>query len=261
MKIILKSKKEELEYTRLKITNNFVESSKIKKCNEIDIVAPTMCPICGSIEIAGEFKLNSIGGPVGAQKKFIRLKFCKNHKKWVEENKNKKIILPFFILFFSIIFLLFFLSAFFDNIIVLIIGILGMIIIPFSWLYYAFKVTKYQRNLKNYIIMQYSEPESIISIKRSDWMNEFCKLNQCLEDKLDLELVKEIKEKYHKNLLMFEIILPVLIVGTVILVLLGQIIIVWYLIPIIIVLAILFVGRDIYYRNKIYKMKALDYWI
>jgi len=92
-------------------------------------------------------------------------------------------------------------------------------------------------------------------------MNEFCKLNQCLEDKLDLELVKEIKEKYHKNLLMFEIILPVLIVGTVILVLLGQIIIVWYLIPIIIVLAILFVGRDIYYRNQIYKMKALDYWI
>ena len=66
--------KNELEFKRFQIPNNFVISPKGKITKEISIKSPKLCPICGNEEIIGDFKLNSDN-----YKKFVKVFMCKDH--------------------------------------------------------------------------------------------------------------------------------------------------------------------------------------
>ncbi len=115
--------------------------------------------------------------------------------------------------------------------------------------------------MENFIVLQYSNTYSIISIKRSDWADEFKKLNQCEEDKLDLKLDEKIRKKYSKNLKKFIVIITTLISLLIISIIFQIVIIILPLTILLIILVLFFVGKDIEYRKKIDKMKANEYRI
>ena len=170
---------------RFKISNNFVISPKRKKSNEISIVPPEICPICGSKEIAGDFKLY----PENTYKKFLSIFLCKDHYK--SSYLTSKFIggCPCFILIVILI-LAYFLTPLF---LIFVIGGIAALIFIF---YTLFKVMKFMDAINKNITLRFSSKESIISIKRADWANEFQNLNQCDEYIFDYNLTKESREKW-----------------------------------------------------------------
>ena len=72
-----------------------MENPEKKGKNQILIIAPQICPVCGDKEVAGEFKLNSSG--IRNQKTFVNLLMCKEHIKWYDKSKNRRVTSTFFI--------------------------------------------------------------------------------------------------------------------------------------------------------------------
>jgi hypothetical protein len=110
-----------------------------------------------------------------------------------------------------------------------------------------------------HILFQFYRDGSIFSIKRSDWAEEFQKLNDCEEDKLDLELAKRLYEKVKHSIFVFLIVGLISIIGT----LISLILQLQSLSNIIILLvtgAIFFFGiKIIYHEIKFELLKAEDF--
>jgi len=172
----------------------FVFPSKInpthKKTNkfELSVNIPEICPICGSKEIRGTIKIFNKGISkiddrlISIQKanKFINLNICKEHIYLTEINFIKEYI----ILFSSVLFCFFYFLIFFDP-------ILTTIIITIGGLYSVINSEKKHTKLRiidKYINLNYLPEYSIISIRRSDWAEEFRNLNQSEEYKQGISL-------------------------------------------------------------------------
>ncbi len=259
---INKSSNNGFNFKRFKIPTKLVDAYDGKKNDIIYINPPELCPICGSKEIAGKVKLPGLGGSFGEKQKYISVLMCKEHGQLAKKSNSPRFLYIMCILFISIFLLIRFLSELINNSIILIslAGILGGSG-AFISLYILYKDIRFQGVLEDYIVLQYSNTDSIISIKRSDWAEEFKKLNEHYEDKLDLELVEEIKRKYYKNMKKFVIVISSLMIFLVISLILQLIIIVLPLTLILVILAFYFVGKDIQYRGIMNKMNAKDYGI
>ena len=210
MKQIIKSPINDIEYKRFKIPNNFVSTLKGKRSNEISIVPPKICPICGKKDVEGEFKIKTYG------KKFMIILLCREHS--VLAKKDQKPIhlvlsLISFILVILFMPILFLLTNIFITLIVF--GIILSIFI-FS-IYKGVRGAKDIDLILEYINLKYFKTFSIVLIKRLDWADEFESLNKVKEYKIDLELIKELKKKKHQSLINLGIIVTIYIGGVIIL--------------------------------------------
>ncbi len=260
---INKSSNNEFKFKRFKIPTKLVDAYNGKKKDVIYINPPELCPICGSKELAGMVKLPGLGGSFGEKQKYISVLMCKEHGQLAKKSNSPRFLYIMCILFISIFLLIRFLSELINNSIILIslAGILGGCG-AFISLYILYKDIRFQGVLEDYIVLQYSNTDSIISVKRSDWAEEFKKLNDHYEeDKLDLELVEEIKRKYYKNMKKFAIVISSLMIFLIISLILQLLIVVLPLTLILVILAFYFVGKDIQYRGIMDKMNAKDYGI
>ncbi len=172
----------------------FVFLSKVnathKKTNKFELSAniPEICPICGNKDIIGTikifnkgiFKIDDRTISITTAKKFINLNICKEHIYLTEINFKKENI----ILFSSVLFCLIYFLIFFDP-------LLTTIIITIGGLYSFFSSEKKYTKLRiidENIYFNYLLEHSIISIRRSDWAEDFKKLNQCKEYKQGISL-------------------------------------------------------------------------
>ena len=176
------------ETKRFKIPNKFVISHKGKKSNEISIVPPKICPICGKKDVESEFKIKIYG------KKFMIILLCREHS--VVAKKAQKPI-PIVLSLISFILIILFMPILFLLINVFITLIVFGIILSF----FIFSIYKGVRGAKHvdlileYINLKYFKTFSIVIIKRLDWADEFKRLNLAKEYKKDLELIEELKKK------------------------------------------------------------------
>ncbi len=183
---INKSSNNEFKFKRFKFPTKLVNSYDRKKKDVIYINPPELCPICGSKEIAGTVKLPGLGGKFGEKQKYFSVLMCKEHGQLAKKSNSPKFLYIMCITFISIFLIIRLLSELINNSIILIslTGILGGSG-AFISLYILYKDFRFQGVLEDYIVLQYSNTNSIISVKRSDWAEEFKKLNEYYEDKLD----------------------------------------------------------------------------
>ena len=174
--------KDKWRFKRFSFPSNLDSSQGKKHHSKLVVNIPERCPICGSKEIRGSIKIfnkeisqkDYITISIQRVNKFINLNICKEHIYLTEINFKKE-----YIILFSSALLGFFLIFYFSP-------LLGAIIIIIGVLYSLFsddKKTEKIRIIDKYVNFDYFPEYSIISIKRSDWAEEFRKLNQCEEYK------------------------------------------------------------------------------
>jgi len=197
------------EIIRFKIPNKFVISHKGKRTNEISIVPPKLCPICGKKDAENEFKINTYG------RKFMIILLCREHSILAKKaQKPIPIVLSLisFILFIIFMPILFLLTNIFITLIVF--GIILSFLI--FYIYKGARGTKHVDIILEYINLKYFKTLSIVIIKRMDWSDEFKILNLAKEYKIDLELIEELKKKKHRSLINLGIMVIIYISGVII---------------------------------------------
>ena len=178
------------EYTRFQIPNNFVISPKGKETKEISVISPKICPICGSKDIFEKLKLESTD-----YKKFITIFMCEDHYKPYLSSNFKFACYPFFYVI-AILILAFILYELTSTL--LIFGLGGIIAVAvFGYKLYKRAISK--DLLQKSIELRHSKKESIISIKRPDWANEFQKLNKFDDYSFDVDLAKYFENKWKQT--------------------------------------------------------------
>jgi len=163
--------------------------------NHIPINIPTMCPICGHLNIEGYFKYKI------KNKEEIKIFLCEKHY-WNLEKKpsfiNNKIdlILILGFILISISGILIYLSTQNLNIIIFS-GILiangGLLFSVYSFKKF-FENYNYNRHIAkiyDHVRLGFSKDSVLIRIKNSDWEREFKRLNDWKEIPYDSEVIKE----------------------------------------------------------------------
>ena len=167
-----------MNFKRFVVPSKINPAHKKTKKFELSVNIPEICPICGSKEIRGAIKIfnketsKRDERTISIQKanKFINLNICKDHIYLTEINFKKESI----ILFSSVVLGFFYFFIFFDPILTTILIIIGGLYSVNS----NEKKRKKLRIIDKYVNFDYFPEYSIISIKRSDWAEEFRNLNQ-----------------------------------------------------------------------------------
>ena len=174
----------ELNFKRYVVPSKINPTHKKSNKFELSVNIPEICPICGNKEIRGTIKIFNKGisqiddRTISIQKanKFINLNICKEHSYLTEINFKKEYI----ILFSSVLFCFFYFLIFFDPILTTVIMTIGVLYTIFS----NEKKREKIRIIDKYINLDYLPEYSIISIRRSDWAEDFRNLNECEEYKI-----------------------------------------------------------------------------
>ncbi|TFG24680.1 MAG: hypothetical protein EU529_03510 [Promethearchaeota archaeon] len=250
------------EKKRFKIPNRFVSSPKRKERNEIKIIPPNICPICGKTNVDEKYKLRSRSYNF---RKYITIFMCGTHIQFNEKTKFLRLLN--FISIFTILLIISLLllniisSSFTGPIIYLIIPIICALF-SFNIIKGGFKLTWIQDLEKKYVNFKFYRKYSIISIRRLDWANEFKNLNQTSEYKLDLELIEELKKKRNRSAIYIGIMATICIPGIIFSFLLLGLGIIPYIIAYFIgyFLYFLLIGATIFFVIKLayYTMETLD---
>ena len=195
MKIIIISSDNNSEINRFKIPNIFVSSPKGKKRNEIEIIPPNICPICGKTDVDKNYEIKSSSYNF---RKFITILMCSRHIQVKEKTNFSKLLhfVPIFIILFmiSLLFLKIITISFTSLFIFLIVPII-CVSFTYNIIKGGNKLALNQKFINKYITLKVYRVYSIISIIRLDWAKEFKNLNQTSEHKLDLELIEVLKKK------------------------------------------------------------------
>lgn len=250
------------EKKRFKIPNRYISSPKRKERNEIKIIPPNICPICGKTNVDDKHKLKSRSYNF---RKFITIFMCGTHIQFNE--KTKLLRLLNFISIFTILLIISLLllniipSSFTGSIIYLIIPII-CVLLSFNLIKGGFKLTLIQNLENKYINFKFYRKYSIISIRRLDWANEFKNLNQTSEYKLNLELIEELKKKRNRSAIYLGIMATICIQGIIFSFLLLGLGIIPYIVADIIVNFLYFflIGAIMFFVIKFayYTIKTLD---
>jgi len=239
------------EVKRFKIPNKFVISHKGKRTNEISIVLPKICPICGKRDPDGKFKLKSTNRP----RKYITILMCRVHKGFTEKVKNSKFLLLILISIIFFIISLLFLNLLINSIIFLIV----LLAIPTICVFSTYEAIKRGYSLKfinEHINLKYYRTYSIISIKILEWANEFEDLNPLSEHISNLELIEELKNKRNRSLKNLGIVALIGISGMIISISLINLRIITIILYIVLLGAIcLFLSMTCYYHTEIPEKK------
>ncbi len=192
MLTITKLSENGLNFKRFFFPSKIEPSQENKNQSKLLINIPERCPICGNKDIGGTIKIFNQGTTkrddrtisIQRTNKFINLNICKEHSYLTKINTKRegKIMIFFGLLFVFSIFFFF---------VALIFPVIGLIIFLIGALYSLSSVGKKQKKLEiidENIYFNYLLEHSIISIRRSDWAEDFKKLNQCKEYKQGISL-------------------------------------------------------------------------
>jgi hypothetical protein len=183
------------EFERVQIPNNFVVSPKGKQTNEIYIVPPKICPICGNKEGLGKYKLRS-----QESYKFIKLYFCEEHKILANYDKTPKLILYIFVYALSFIIVTLIIAQLVNDIVIIVGGLTSVALLFLFITIIYLKGWRDEKLLREHFVFQFSKNDSFLLIKRRDWAMEFKMLNTYnVEGKVIYDEIQNLERKWFKN--------------------------------------------------------------
>ncbi len=237
------SKRENIKFDNslnLEEYSKFELKTELKRSIEkIPINIPTMCPICGCIEIEGYFNYKL------KNKKYIKIPLCKDYytklgqKPSLIDNKIDIILLLSIVLFLFSGILIYILTLNVFTVILIAISIPLFVYIIKK----IFEKTRYNINsgkINEYVRLGYSKEYIVISIKNPEWANEFRILNSWKEIPYNSEGIKTHREKGLKwaiiLVLWIIISIPVTIISSIYFAIYGKLIVYFFVfIPIFII--------------------------
>ncbi len=192
---INKNKRENIKFDNLLHQTEeyrlFELKTKIEQnATHIPINTPTMCPICGRLNVEGYFKLKI------KNKEDIKIFLCYKHymfgKKPSLFNNKIDIILILSLLLFSISGILIFMIT--QNLsiftVILLLNSIPLFVYIFRKIIEISKYNLYIGNINEYVRLGFLNDSIVIRIKNSDWESEFKRLNDWKEIPYNSEEIK-----------------------------------------------------------------------
>ena len=174
------------EYRLFKLKTKIEQNS-----THIPINTPTMCPICGRLNVEGHFKLKI------KNKEDIKIFLCYKHyrefgKKPSLFNNKIDIILILSLVLFSISGILIYIITQNLNIftVILIVGSIPLFVYILRKIIEISKYNLYIGNINEHVRLGFSNDSIVIRIKNSDWEKEFKRLNDWNEIPYNSEEIK-----------------------------------------------------------------------
>lgn len=194
------------EYRLLELKTKSEQNTK-----QIPINIPSMCPICGHLNVEGYFRYKI------KNKEEIKIYLCENHYRKLGKkpsfisNRIDLILIVAFILISisgSFIYISTYISTQNLNLIIFS-GILiangGLLFSVYSFkkLFENYSYNQYIGKIYEHVRLGFSKDSVLIRIKNSDWEREFKQLNDWKEIPYDSELIKEHRKKGLKWVIVF----------------------------------------------------------
>lgn len=143
----------------------------------IDINSPNICPFCGNRKIAGTFKIwNRL------HSSFINTFVCEEHLK-LKMVFSWKVVLYYISLIIALCFLFF--SRNLIAVFITLMVVSTLLILGFGYIF--IQEGKKNAFIKDFIKLETFKEGFVISVKKTEWAEEFKTLNSCLELKIDDE--------------------------------------------------------------------------